>query len=273
LTASSVNDSGQLSAGSISTSGALTANSISTSGTVQANSLKVTSGVDFTGANVTGLTLSNLNLNNATVQGFNVTNSLVAGSTSLTTGSPLTLEQNGQTAGVGVNSSGAVTAAALAVTGSTGITAPILQSASSSSQLTLQGAPVVIKGATTLSNNTTLAGGSDLTLSAASSSSGTATHIISAGDTDLAGQLSLTVPNNTAAGTEVTSSTFTFAKAYGSTPIVVITPTSDTFDAAAGAARYWVSTTSSGFSIHYVPTAKTGTVDRTITFNYVVIGR
>jgi hypothetical protein len=272
---------GALTASSINTTGALTAGSVSTTGTLQAATLKVTSGVDFTGATVAGLNLGNVNLNNATLSQLNVSSALTAGSTS-SSSNPLTLQGNGQAVALGVNSNGALTASNVAigtnetvggnltVSGTSGITSPIVQSASTSSQLTLQGGPVVIKGATTLSNNTNLAGGSDLNLSA--STSGTASHINASGDADLAGTLALTVPTNTGTPAE-TDVSYTFAKSYATTPIVVVTPTNEPSETAAKAtAQYWVTSSAGSFTIHYVP-GSTVTSGYTIHFNYVVVGQ
>lgn len=287
------------------TTGALTAGSISTNGSVTAGSLTVSnvtaSGtVDFTNATVKGLNTSvtGAQLNGATIPSLNI-GTLFLGNAS-SGNYPLSLSQNNKTATLGVNSNGGIqvqdfsasgnagvggglsvtggttVGGALTLTGTSGIIAPSLAApnpsgSSSPGALTLQGSTITHTGATVLNGTTTIATGNDLVLSTVGTPA-SASHILSSGDRDVAGTVAISgIPSGGAvSGTEYTGS-YTFTKAYANAPIVTVTAVSDPGLGTSSAPRVWVTTTTSGFTIHFVPTM-TGAAGQTISYNYHVIG-
>jgi hypothetical protein len=307
VTAGSVVDNGTLQAQAIATAGAVQAQSVTATGTVQGNAvnagsmtvtnavnantanltnLKVTGAIDFTNATVTGLTLGNLGGSVST---------LTVGATSANT-PPLSVSENGQTAQVGVNGSGAVTVNNLNVgtalqvggagtvtgnltvggsltlnnglslpgnTTTTGLLASEITGTLVSSNpgpLSINSSALTINAPTTALNTVTLAGGSNLALSTGSS---VASHIIANGDTDVSG--TLTVPIS---GGPLYSASYTFTQTYSSTPVVVVTPVSPSATDV-GPIRYWVTPHAGSFTI----TVGGSPSVPNVTFDYVVIGQ
>lgn len=267
--------------GGLTTSGnvsaaALAASSANISGGINAgqstvNNLTVTGTANFNGATVSGLNIGNLVLNGATLSSVNI------GSPS-STASPLNVSENGHTSQVGVSSSGALslgdvaTSGALSVAGSGGITAGLLQApvpsgGSSPGVLTLQGSTISLTGNTALSN------GSDLTFAA---TSGAASHLVAGNDGDVAGTVKVHVTNGQTTTTESTQ-TVTFAQPFAAPPFVTVTPAQDPDPDATTAPKYWVTVTQGSgsnyvsFTLHYIPAA-TAKSARDINFNYHVIG-
>jgi hypothetical protein len=268
LTASSITDSGELAAGSIATNGTLTAGATTLSG------LTVTGNVDFTKATVTGLNLSGFLQNGATLP------TLQVGATSAST-APLAVVENGKSAALGVNSSGALTTSGdLAVGGNFSVagsfspgtlTTGNVVSPPASGQTTPGGSALNIQGSgINLTGNTTLAAGSDLIMSAPTT--GSASHIAANGDFDLAGSTQLAVPGNVGAGYDATKSV-KFAQAYGNAPIVVVTPAQDPVPGINQGAPYWVTTTTTDFTIHYKTVAANSGNGFNLTFYYHVFGQ
>jgi hypothetical protein len=184
----------------------------------------------------------------------------------------------------------------LSVTGSTSLnvsslTAPNASGTTTPGQFTLTGNPIVLTGAvqatssltvagnTTFNGNATVNAGNDLNLpfvAASGSTAPNAAHIVANGNRDVAGTLTVTVPANTAPGTEITVSV-PFTRNYATAPIVVTTPSSDP-GLGGPAARYWVTDTPAttgpftGFTLHYVTSANSSPNPAAVTFNYHVIG-
>jgi hypothetical protein len=284
LQASAIAASGAIQGQSLTTTGAIqgsavTAGTISATNTVTANTanlttLKVTGGVDFTNATVTGLSLNNLT---------GTLSSLTIGATSGTT-PPLAVQENGQTAQVGVNGSGALTVSnlnvgsgltvggALTLTGgltlpgttaATGLVASQISGPGSSpGALSINSNSLTLNAPTSALNTLTLSSGSNLALTASGTS---ASHIVANGDTDVAG--TLTVPISGPGPWHVDSPAFSVT--YSGAPDVVVTPTGSTASGDPGAIRYWVTTHTNGFTINVNGT----TAQSNITFNYVVIGQ
>lgn len=81
------------------------------------------------------------------------------------------------------------------------------------------------------------------------------------GNADLAGTVTI------AAGQ--TSASVTFSIAFGSAPVVVLTPTSST--TTSGIGKHWVVSTTAGFTVH-CDTISAGSPPPSVTFNYIVAG-
>jgi hypothetical protein len=284
LTVSSIADSGALTAGSITSNGPITA------GQAAFGNLQVSGSVNFTNATVTGLTASNINLNGATLSSLNV------GSTS-NSAAPFLLNANGKSIALGVNGNGSLTADSLAlnsglsvggsstfngaaaftgnlsVAGSGGVTTGVLQAPTASGStvpgtLSLIGGTIALNGNVQHSGTTSLLNGSDLNFS---TGNGTATHITTNQDADVAGRITL---NASGSNTEQTA-TVSFIEPYGSQPYVVVTPTGDPNPGGA-APKVWVTVTSSGskwtsFTLHYLVPTGTAYAGQII-FNYHVFG-
>lgn len=284
FSASSITDSGALSAGSLTTSGSLSA------GSAAFSNLQVSGNVNFTNASVTGLNLSSLNLGGSTLS------SLTIGNTS-SSSTPLNLGANGKTIALGVNSSGALTLDNLAVNsslavggsasiagnlvlGGTGglttnlVTAPTPSGSSTPGALGVTGSTITLNGNLVANGNTAVAQGKDLILSTAS---GVATHVTAAGDTDVAGTLSVTPAAGVASpGPAVGTAQYNFIKPYASAPVVVVTAAGNPLQGAQVPA-VWVtlninsSNQYTGFILHYQVPSTTSTPS-TVTYNYHVIG-
>ncbi len=284
FSASSITDSGALSAGSLTTSGSLSA------GSAAFSNLQVSGAVNFTNATVTGLNLSSLNLSGSTLS------SLTLGNTS-SSSAPLNLGANGRTIALGVSSNGALALDNLAVNSSlavggsasiggnlsiggsggltTGVvTAPTPSGSSTPSTLALAGSTIALNGNTIHNGNTTLAQGKDLILS---TSIGAATHVTAAGDTDVAGVLSVTpAASVTSPGPAVGTAQYNFTEPYTTAPNVVVSASSNPLQSAQVPA-VWVtlnvnsSSQYTGFILHYqVPSTTSNPA--TVTYNYHVIG-
>jgi len=273
-------DSGSLSAGTITTAGSLTAASATLNG------LTVNGNVNFSGANVSGLNLSNLSLNGANLQ----TLSVGAASSGA---APLSVSSNGRTIQLGVNSNGALTADDLAlanslslggnltVKGTGGVTASNLQAPVNGTNqlqpLTLLGSNLGLSGTgLTVSVNQTLANGSDLQLSHSPSQ---ASHIVSAGDADVVGTTTVSVPSGSVAAGGYTAFV-SFAKPYQTYPNVTLTAAGDPAPGYTSAPKLWVTVEQgganqfTGFTVHYVPpVALNASIDRSfsVTYNYHVL--
>jgi hypothetical protein len=284
FSASSITDSGALSAGSVNTSGALSA------GSGAFGSLQVAGTVNFTGATITGLNLSNINLSGSTVSSLNI------GSSSSST-APLNLSSNGKTIALGVNGNGALTTDSLAVNtgltvggnstfagnlalgGSGGLTTSLVTAANASGSsspgpLGLTGSTITLSGNVQHNGNTTLGQGKDLIFT---TGSGAATHVTANGDTDVAGTLSVTPQANVASpGPAVGTVQYNFTEPYASAPIVVVTAAGNPQQGTQVPA-VWVtlnvnsSNQYTGFIVHYqVPS--TGASPTAVTYHYHVIG-
>jgi hypothetical protein len=200
--------------------------------------LNFTGNVSFANAAVTGLG-GGVGTNPAT---------LTVG-TSGATSPPLTITENNHSASIGVDTNGNMLFSTNLV--SSGLIAPT-PSGGTQGALSLSGVGINLTGTTTLTN------GSDLTFS---SGSGLATHILSAGDTDVAGTVQVGVPGTTVAGTEVTAVTRTFIKPYISQPIVTLTPINDPEPGSSTPPKVWITYSQGGttgtqyisFTVHYVP--------------------
>lgn len=288
--------------GGLTTSGKVTATgvdtgsgNITTSGTVNAGSVAAGNVV------VTGL----LDLSHATINGAS---SLLSNLTTLTLGaitsttSPLTLQENGKTAQLGVDAAGNVTAPSLATVGdvnvggnltvrgttnftatnltASGITAPNAATSTSPGPLSLTGNGITLNGNTTVNGGLaangglTLAGGSDLNLSTGTSSA--ASHINANGDTDVAGVVTVT-----AAAVSPPADGFTqsvpFKHPYATQPIVTVTALQDPNPGGA-APKVWITYTPAGngsqygaFVLHYLP-PQTPSAQYTVNYGYHVIG-
>lgn len=231
LTASSITDTGAL-----GVSGPLTGSS----GTF--GNLKATGVVDFSGAEVRGLSPSG---GSGTFGQLNVGNT---GSTN----PPLTVIANNKQAQIGVNSGGALQVSPdLAVTGS-------LSAAGNAAF----GGTLTVGGGTGFNGGTTIGNGSDLAFTAPSA--GGASHVLANGDRDVAGIVRVGV---SATPNGETISTVTYKKPYGTEPIVVLTPASDP----GAGSRFWARPVGnfSGFDVHYV-TGSGGSGE--VAFYYHVIG-
>ncbi len=340
LTASGGLDTGTgaITAGSLTTTGDVTTRgNLSATGATFTN-LAVAGAVNFGGATVTGLNLSNVNLANATLSALNL------GSPS-STAAPLNISQNGQTAQLGVDSSGALavrslsagtanvgslslgsttsttSALSLSANGHTNqisvdangnlsvgglavqgginatgnlvlgggltinstagiiasnIQAPNAANTTTPGALSLQGNTITLSGNTTSVGNLTVGNGSDLVLSAPSSTSNPGSHIIANGASDVAGSLIASVGPSTAPGTDIQVNV-SFRKAYTSNPIVVVTSVGDPSPGTLTAPKVFVSINGSngaytGFTLHYIPAATTSSSGSTVTYDYHVIG-
>jgi hypothetical protein len=266
FSASSITDSGPLSAGSLTTSGALSA------GSAAFGSLQVAGNVNFTGATVTGLNLSNLNLGGSTLTSLNV------GSTS-NSAAPFNLSANGKTIALGVNGSGALTTDSLVLGGSGGLTTGLVTAANASGTttpgaLSLTGSTITLSGNVQHNGNTTLGQGKDLVFT---TGSGAATHVTAGGDTDAAGTLTVSPSSNTAStNPDVRTAQYNFAEPYTSAPIVVVTAAGNPVQGSLSPA-VWVtlnvnsSNQYTGFILHY-QTSATVANPSAVTYNYHVIG-
>lgn len=286
FSASSITDSGALSAGSVTTSGSLSA------GSGAFSNLQVSGNVNFSNATVTGLNLSNLNLGGSTLS------SLTVGNTS-SSSAPLNLGANGKSIALGVNSNGALTidnlllnsgltangnaaiGGNLSVLGTGGITssalsAPIPSGSSAAGALALTGSTITLNGNVVQNGNTTLSQGKDLILSIGS---GVATHVIAAGDADVAGTISVTPPPSLSSegGTTVTVN---FTKPYTTVPNVVVTAASNPNQGSSLSVvpSVWVTPNLNGstgqytgFTLHYQVSSTTAS-PVSVTYNYHVIG-
>jgi hypothetical protein len=266
FSASSITDSGVLSAGSVTTSGALSA------GSAAFGSLQVAGNVNFTGATVTGLNLSNLNLGGSTLTSLNV------GSTS-NSAAPFNLSANGKTIALGVNGSGALTTDSLVLGGAGGLTTSLVTAANASGTTTpgplaLTGSTITLSGNVQHNGNTTFGQGKDLIFT---TGSGAATHVTAGGDTDVAGTLTVS-PSSSSVSTnpDVRTVQYNFVEPYTSAPVVVVTPTSNPAQGSLIPA-VWVtlnvnsSNQYTGFILHY-QTSSTVANPSAVTYNYHVIG-
>ncbi len=285
VSASSITDSGALSAGNITTSGSLSA------GSGAFGNLQVAGNVNFTNATVTGLNLSSLNLGGASISSLNL------GSAS-SSNSPLGLSANGKTINLNVNANGALTtdnlavnsgltvggpatfANSLTIAGAGGLTASGVQAPNASGNsgpgpLTLAGSTVTVNGNVQNNGNTTLGQGKDLIFSTAQ---GAATHITAGGDTDVAGQVTVTPPAGQT-NSSVTTAQYTFIKPYSTAPNVVVTPVGNpNQNGGAVVPSVWVTLTVSsssgqytGFTLNY-QVASTDASPSAVRYNYQVIG-
>jgi len=267
--------------GTITTTGALTADSGTFAHSVTAGSLSTLGTLSAGAATVTGLTVTGpvnfsnaqINFTGAQVTGLNGTsggsaNTLSVG-TSTGTSSPLTILENSKSSTIGVDTSGNLVLGPITTTSlaapSTGVN---VNNSGSQSALAISGNPI------NLTSNTNLTGGSDLTLGTGTN---TASHLVANGNTDLAGTVTLNVSNATIAGTDIISSTITFAKAYARSPSIVLTATGDPEPGASSAPKVWVELVQSGsqytgFKIHYVLSA-TATSSYSPAYNYIVVGQ
>ncbi|MGH2449493.1 MAG: hypothetical protein ACRDFS_12945 [Chloroflexota bacterium] len=259
-TTGNISTSAGLSAGSIIDNGSLSASSVNSGGTVTAGGLTVTGPVNFTGANVTGLNLSNINLS-----GSGIT-SLTLG-TSSSTSSPLTLTENNHMASLGVSSSGALSVGDLSVTGSGGLVTTSITAASGSNNSA---------GTLSLGSNTALTNGSDLSLSPPSNNIGGsgASHIVANGDYDVAGQVNISV---TSGNSGAVVQPQTFAKPFTTAPIVTVTPADDPDPGSSLPPKVWVKLLGSsgnytGFELHFQPGSSPGS-NYSVTYDYQVIAR
>lgn len=273
LTATNLNLSGAFQPANITTNtlattgaatigGTLSAGNVNLGGTLTFNNARVAGTVDFSGASVIGL--SGL--------GGSVT-SLTVGALSGTT-APLTIQGNGGTATIGVNSTGTLQIASLAATGNVTVAGTLTTP-------TISGPPT---GASNTPGNLTLTGssvtlgnGADLNL-ALPSTSGVASHIIANGNGDVAGQLAVSVPGGTTAGTDVSSSAVPFTQAYATKPSVIVTALGNPESASNNAPKVWVEILGSsgsytGFKVHYAPSEATVGTTYSVTFDYLVIGQ
>lgn len=262
LTVSAITDSGSLSATNLSTAGTLTAGSTTLGG------LTVTGPINFNNQAITGLNISNLNLGSATFPTLNVGSALNVGTQSNAT-SPISLSENNHSVQLGVDSSGNLTVPGLTVNGNFSVagqsnlttsqlSAPSQANSTVPGTLTLSGSPINLNG------NVTLRNGSDLTMS---SSGSNVSHVVAAGDRDLAGTISVTAGVPAA----FSSASVTFHHAFASAPIVVVTPTGDPAIGSGSGPKYYVSSSNTGFTLYYDPAPSTS-LPTTVTFNYVVIG-
>jgi hypothetical protein len=258
LAASSIDDSGALSAGPASFS-----------------SLTVSGSVNFSGASVSGLNVSNLNLAGVTLQTLNV------GTPSGTT-APLNISENGHTAQIGVNSNGSLSLTDASVAGSLAVGGAI-QTGSGVTASTLQGTPsagtsapgpLTLQGnGITLAGNTTLSGGNNLLLSTSGSN---ATHVLSSGDRDVAGTATVHVTSGSTPAGDFTT-TVSFIQPYTAAPVVVLTPATDPDPDQDAMPKVWVTLQFgtgqyTGFTIHYRPFGGKAATSHDVTFNYHVIG-
>ena len=292
VTAGGITDSGSLAAGSTTVS-SLTDNGDLTARAANLTNLTVSGNVNFTNANLTGLSLGGINLSNLNIGSPSGTNA------------PLNLSENGKTAQLGVDQSGAltingeVTSAGLTSSGSIsttqslsvgqnatiggnvlvsgpGITAASLQAPPASSASTAPGT-LTLGGSTILANGTlTLAGADDLTFATPNGSSAPTSHILANGDADLAGTANIVVPANANATVDAS---VTFRRPYSTSPIVTVTPADNAAQSSTGPGNAWVTVNGSngsftGFTIHYVPPADSAKLAAgyTTTFNYIVVG-
>ncbi|HEX6507301.1 MAG TPA: hypothetical protein VF221_06685 [Chloroflexota bacterium] len=277
-----------LAATSVADSGALSANTITSNGPISGQTgafgnLQVSGNVNFSGANVTGLSLGNLNLTGATLSTLNV------GTTASTT-SPFLLSGNGKSVALGVNGNGALTADNLAVNnglsvggvatvggnlavgGTGGVTSNVLtaQNASGTSTpgtLSLIGSTIALNGNVQSSGSLSVLGGRDLVFS---TGNGTATHVTSNTDLDVTGQITI----NADGSNHDQSITRTFIEPYSSIPYVVVTATSDP-NPAGNTPKVWVIVNASSgkytsFTLHYMVPSGPATAG-SITYNYHVI--
>jgi hypothetical protein len=311
ITAASLTASGNLSAATLNTTGSivaggnLSAANLTVTGNVNFSNATVT-GLSLSSLNLQSLSVPSLTLgstsatatpltlsaNGQTAQlsvnqnGAFTAPSLALGTTS--TSSPvLTLNGNGHTAAFGVDSSGNITtstgltiAGNLSMTGSfsaatlvgSTLQAPNPSNSNSPGALTLTGSSVTVNGNTTHFGNLTVAGGNDLIFSTAPTSSGTAaTHILRAGDLDVAGTVTVTVSAGNASG----SQSVTFAQPYTTAPVVTVTAGEDP-NPNGTAPKVWVTDLSNngqytGFVIHVALPANAPSAVN-VPYNYHVIG-
>ncbi|HZU12887.1 MAG TPA: hypothetical protein VFB58_08615 [Chloroflexota bacterium] len=327
LTAGSISSTGKIAgngmdagAGGLTTSGGITAGSagvttggkVTASGGVDAGSGTITTSGTVNASNiaagnivVTGL----LDLSHATINGAS---SLLSNLTTLTIGSmtgttsPLTLQENGKTAQIGVDAAGNVTASSLSTTGdvtvggnlnvhgttnfnaanltASSLTAPNATGTTSPGALSLTGNGITLNGATsvngalTANSGLSLGNASDLTFSTTTSSSGaSAGHVNANGDKDVAGAVTVTVQAG-AVQTGGYSATVTFTKPFASQPIVTVTALQDPDPNGAAAPKVWVTPQTNngqytGFTLHYVPNSvATVPLQYAIAYGYHVIG-
>lgn len=268
--------------GTITTTGALTADSGTFAHTVTAGSLSTLGSLTAGATTVTGLTVSGpvnftnaqINFAGAQVTGLNGTsggsaNTLSVG-TSTGTSSPLTILENSKSSTIGVDTAGNLVLGPITTTSlaapSTGVN---VNNNGSQSALAISGNPI------NLTSNTSLTGGSDLTLGKGTN---TASHLMASGNGDVSGVVTI---NNIHDTSEYTS-TVSFAKPYTSTPSVVLTATGSAPDpgttGAGSAPVVWVTYTQNSsnsytsFTVHYHETA-TVTGTNSVTYNYIVVGQ
>jgi len=223
-----------------------TITSTSTSGTVN-----FTGNVNFSGATVTGL--SGVGTSGNPV-------SLTVGASTATT-SPLTISENNHAATIGVDTNGNMVFSSNLI--SSALSAPIT-SGTTQGTLSLTGNGINLTGATTLTS------GSDLFFSIPGS--GSAGHLVANGDSDLAGvtsAISVTSGTQPSGGYTVSK---TFTKTFSTTPVVVVTPTSDPEPTPGQSPRIWVNTSTTGFTVHLVPEETAVTTPYSVSFYYEVMG-
>ena len=250
---------GAISAATLTTTGNASVGGTLSAGSTTLGGLALTSGatvnfnganVNFTGANVTGLSGVGVGGNPA---------SLIIGTSSATT-SPLTISENNRTSTIGVDTNGNLLFSNNLI--SSGLSAPPTSS-NTLNTLTISGGPINLIGTTNLTN------GSDLVLSIPSTNS--ASHILANGDADFAGVTSgITVQQATTSQTYQTTGR-NFNKTYGTTPIVVVTPTSNPGLYTSGAVHIWVTANTTSFTV-YLQTTAAVSQQYTVAFNYFVIG-
>lgn len=237
----------------VNSSGALTANTLSLATNLNVGGAAVVGG-DLSVNGATGVIANGIRalpttaggntLGTLTLKGANVDvagNLAVSGNFSLAGTSTFALSNL-----VAPNASGTTTPGPLGLQGST---------------ITLTG-NVVHTGATALNGNTTLGSTSDL-IAAPSS------HIVAGGNKDLAGTVNASIPTGSTANAPVTAGSVTFTRSYGSTPVVVVTPIGPFVSVGD---RYYVTPTTTGFNITYVP-AFTTVAPNTVAFDYIVVGQ
>jgi filamentous hemagglutinin len=290
LTAGSIVDNGTLQTQSVAAAGTVQAQTFTAIGTVTAANLKVTGAVDFTNATLTGLNLSQ-------VLGGGTLPILAVGASTATT-APLTVTENNKTVQIGVDTSGNLTVASesvgnLTVTGtltasqgltfSNGITVPGTTQATGITASRITGTPatntttpgaltitssaLTLNGPTTQNGDLTLGNTSDLVFSTNGSSA--ASHIESATDSDVAG---LTGPVTVPTSTSVATVTQSFTTAYANAPYVVVTPETQPEKNGATDVTYWVTSTTTGFTIHVVAGGAPAST-YSLPFYYHVIGQ
>ncbi len=234
--------------------------------------------------------------------GFLLARGLSLGTQSSFSGNELTLNGNGHSSQLGVDVNGNLTVSSglavagtlaannlalgsnlsvggtLTVSGPQGLVtsqvqAPVPSGSSAAGPLTLQGSSITLVGNTRQNGSFTIGGGNNLNLSVANGSGGvSASHIISAGDTDVAGTATVTVGTGGSGSASVS-----FSQPYASPPIITVTAASDPAPGTSVAPKVWISLNPSsagpytGFTIHYASSNAPLAVE-TIPYYYHVIG-
>jgi len=254
---------GAISAATLTTTGNASIGGTLSAGSTTLGGLALTSGanvnfnganVNFTGANVTGLS--------GVGTGGNPSSLIVGASTATT--SPLTITENNHSATIGVDTNGNLTVSPGFTTVTTSSLTSSLTSSNTLNALSIAGAPINLQNATNLVN------GSDLGFSIPGAN--VASHILANGDADVAGVTSaITVQQNTNPPQTYSTTLKTFSKPYASTPIVVVTPTTNPGLYTTGAVHIWVTASTTGFTVNLATTGNV-TQQYSVSFNYLVIG-